>query len=212
MAFGTDSKSSEKVPQQMAGQGRRPPPPRPRGSLPSPSSLDTNPDNTVRRERERRPEPVCRSAGPCADRRRPPRGWGGAAGTLTLGAQAEVRGGRAVLVLDGAAVHSAVHGGRLHDGQGRRPLVPCAAERRAPRREGRHLGTAGAERGLQAPPGGAQRLPEPWGGRRGRTTQVWLAVMTLTSCETLGTSEPRSPPLYHETLVPVSALPWGFNK
>lgn len=48
---------------------------------------------------------------------------------LTLGAEAEVSRGRAMLVVDGASVHAAVHGGRLHDGQGRRALIPCTAGR-----------------------------------------------------------------------------------
>lgn len=49
-----------------------------------------------------------------------------------------------MLVLDGASVHTTVHRGRLHDGQGRRPLVPCAAESGDPSREGHHHGTARA--------------------------------------------------------------------
>lgn len=49
-------------------------------------------------------------------------------GTLTFGAEAEVSGCRAMLILDGASIHTAVHGRRLHDGQGRWPLVPCTAE------------------------------------------------------------------------------------
>ena len=34
-----------------------------------------------------------------------------------------------MLIVDGASVHAAVHGGRLHDGQGCRALVPCTAGR-----------------------------------------------------------------------------------
>lgn len=65
-------------------------------------------------------------------------------GTLTLGAEAEISGGRAVLIVDGASVHAAVHRGRLDNGQGRRPLVPCTAESEDPSHECHHHGTSRA--------------------------------------------------------------------
>lgn len=42
-----------------------------------------------------------------------------------------------MLVLDGTTIRAAVHGRRPDDGQGRRALVPCAAESGDLSREGR---------------------------------------------------------------------------
>lgn len=35
-----------------------------------------------------------------------------------------------MLIVDGASIDAAVYRGRLHDGQGRRPLISCTAEGR----------------------------------------------------------------------------------
>lgn len=95
-----------------------------------------------------------------------------------------------MLVLDGASVHTAVHRGRLHDGQGCRPLVPCTAESGDPSHEGHHRGTARARlqsRGSSDPAlRGCWELWGRWQGTVAKSwswiTRVWFAVLTLTSC------------------------------
>lgn len=122
---------------------------------------------------------------------------GRAGGTLTFGAEAEVSGGRAMLVVDGASVRAAVHGGRLHDGQGRRPLVPCTAERGDPSCEG-HTTPRQGQTAPQTPLREAAGNSGAGGTGAGPGSPGWSAVLTLTSCD-LGqvTSEPRFPILSH---------------
>lgn len=113
-----------------------------------------NPDNTVWRKRRGsscpqaglRGESTLSAQMTAAPPPAPEPGWtervGGA--PLTLGAEAEVGRGGTVLIGDGASVHATVNGGRLNDGQGRRPLVPGTAEKGDPPCEVHHCAQPGA--------------------------------------------------------------------
>lgn len=114
-----------------------------RGIIPSPSSLEINPDKTVEKKKQLLSGwPAWKEHHLCRDDHCPPSGAGlgrapgGGGSTLTLRAEAKVSRGGAVLIVDGASIHATVYRGCLHDGQGRRPLVPCTAEKRDPLREG----------------------------------------------------------------------------
>jgi hypothetical protein len=83
-----------------------------------------------------------------------------------------------MLIVDGAPIHATVHGGRLHNGQGRRPLVPCTAENGNPLRNARYvMGAADPTLGRAAVnPGPGSR------GEVGRTSVVknWPLIATVT--------------------------------